>query len=60
MFRSVRTVARAFATPFITVAAGAIGREHAAIALFGIEDASGVQHGLIEQARGGKAPRSAA
>ncbi|MEO5623963.1 MAG: sigma-54 dependent transcriptional regulator [Dokdonella sp.] len=39
--------------PFITVAAGAIGRDHAALALFGVEDANGVQHGLIEQANGG-------
>jgi two-component system nitrogen regulation response regulator NtrX len=39
--------------PFVTVAAGAIGREHAALALFGVEDANGVQHGLIEQANGG-------
>jgi DNA-binding NtrC family response regulator len=39
--------------PFITVAAGAIGREHAALALVGAEDASGIQHGLIEQANGG-------
>lgn len=39
--------------PFVTVAAGAIAREHAALALFGVEDASGVQHGLIEQANGG-------
>ena len=39
--------------PFITVAAGAIARETAALALFGAEDANGVQHGLIEQANGG-------
>ena len=39
--------------PFVTVAAGAIAREHAAVALFGVEDANGVQHGLIEQANGG-------
>jgi len=40
--------------PFVTVAAGAIAREHAALALFGAEDAAGgVQHGLIEQANGG-------
>ena len=39
--------------PFVTVAAGAIARDHAAQALFGIEDASGVQPGLIEQANGG-------
>ena len=41
------------AGPFVTVAAGAIAREHAALALFGAEDASGVQAGLIEQANGG-------
>jgi DNA-binding NtrC family response regulator len=42
------------AGPFVTVAAGAIAREHAALALFGAEDAGGgVQHGLIEQANGG-------
>ncbi len=39
--------------PFVTVAAGAIARDHAAQALFGVEDASGVQQGLIEQANGG-------
>lgn len=39
--------------PFVTVAAGAIAREHAAVALFGVEDANGVQYGLIEQANGG-------
>lgn len=39
--------------PFVTVAAGAIGRDHAAIALFGVEDANGIQAGLIEQANGG-------
>jgi two-component system nitrogen regulation response regulator NtrX len=39
--------------PFVTVAAGAIARDHAAQALFGIEDAGGVQPGLIEQANGG-------
>lgn len=39
--------------PFVTVAAGAIAREHAALALFGAEDANGLQHGLIEQANGG-------
>ncbi len=39
--------------PFVTVAAGAIAREHAALALFGAEDAGGVQHGLVEQANGG-------
>ena len=41
------------AGPFVTVAAGAIARETAALALFGAEDASGVQHGLFEQANGG-------
>ena len=41
------------AGPFITVAAGAIARDHAAQALFGIDDASGTQQGLIEQANGG-------
>jgi DNA-binding NtrC family response regulator len=39
--------------PFVTVAAGAIARDHAAQALFGIEDGSSVQQGLIEQANGG-------
>ena len=39
--------------PFVTVAAGAIAREHAAQALFGVEDAAGIQQGLIEQANGG-------
>jgi len=39
--------------PFVTVAAGAIARATAALALFGAEDGSGVQHGLFEQARGG-------
>jgi DNA-binding NtrC family response regulator len=39
--------------PFITVAAGAIARDTAALALFGAEDANGVQHGLFEQANGG-------
>ncbi|HEY6941828.1 sigma-54 dependent transcriptional regulator [Dokdonella sp.] len=55
------TIARALhdrsarrAGPFVTVAAGAIARETAALALFGAEDASGgVQHGLFEQANGG-------
>jgi DNA-binding NtrC family response regulator len=41
------------AGPFVTVAAGAIARETAALALFGAEDAGGVQHGLFEQANGG-------
>ncbi|MEO8671377.1 MAG: sigma-54 dependent transcriptional regulator [Tahibacter sp.] len=39
--------------PFVTVAPGSIAREHAAQALFGAEDATGVQHGLLEQANGG-------
>lgn len=39
--------------PFVTVAAGAIAREHVALALFGAEDPHGVQQGLIEQANGG-------
>jgi two-component system nitrogen regulation response regulator NtrX len=39
--------------PFVTVSAGAIARDHAAQALFGIEDGSNVQQGLIEQANGG-------
>jgi DNA-binding NtrC family response regulator len=39
--------------PFMTVAAGAIARDHAAQTLFGVEDASGAQPGLIEQASGG-------
>lgn len=39
--------------PFVTVAAGAIAREHAALALFGAEDANGMQPGLVEQANGG-------
>jgi DNA-binding NtrC family response regulator len=39
--------------PFVTVAAGAIARDHAAQALFGVEDATGMQQGLIEQANGG-------
>jgi DNA-binding NtrC family response regulator len=39
--------------PFVAVAAGGISREHLAAALFGSEDANGVQPGLIEQANGG-------
>jgi DNA-binding NtrC family response regulator len=39
--------------PFVTVAAGAIARDTAALALFGAEDAGGVQPGLVEQASGG-------
>ncbi len=38
---------------FVTVAAGAVGREHAAVALFGQETAGRIQPGLIEQAGGG-------
>jgi DNA-binding NtrC family response regulator len=41
------------AGPFVTVAAGAIAQGSAARALFGAEEAGGVQHGLIEQANGG-------
>jgi two-component system nitrogen regulation response regulator NtrX len=39
--------------PFIAVAPGGIPREHLAAALFGSEDANGVQPGLLEQANGG-------
>ncbi|HSS07788.1 MAG TPA: sigma-54 dependent transcriptional regulator [Rhodanobacteraceae bacterium] len=39
--------------PFVTVAAGAIAREHAAQTLFGVEDVTGIQQGLIEQSNGG-------
>jgi DNA-binding NtrC family response regulator len=39
--------------PFIPVAPGSIPREHLVAALFGIENAEGVQHGLLEQANGG-------
>jgi DNA-binding NtrC family response regulator len=39
--------------PFVTVAAGAIPDDQAAIALFGREDGDGVAPGLLEQARGG-------
>jgi two-component system, NtrC family, nitrogen regulation response regulator NtrX len=39
--------------PFVTFAAGAIARDHAAQMLFGVEDANGVQPGLIEQANAG-------
>ena len=39
--------------PFVAVAAGGVSREHLAAALFGSEDAHGVQPGLIEQANGG-------
>ena len=39
--------------PFVTVAPGSIAPDHAAIALFGSDDAGTVQYGLIEQANGG-------
>jgi two-component system nitrogen regulation response regulator NtrX len=39
--------------PFVTVAPGSIPREHLVAALFGAENAEGVQHGLLEQANGG-------
>jgi len=39
--------------PFVAVAHGSIPREHLVTALFGVEDANGVQHGLIERANGG-------
>jgi DNA-binding NtrC family response regulator len=39
--------------PFVAVAAGSIPRDHLVAALFGTEDASGVQPGLLEQANGG-------
>ena len=39
--------------PFVAVAAGSIPRDHLVAALFGAEDASGVQPGLLEQANGG-------
>jgi two-component system nitrogen regulation response regulator NtrX len=39
--------------PFVAVAPGSVPREHLAAALFGSEDANGVQPGLIEQANGG-------
>jgi DNA-binding NtrC family response regulator len=39
--------------PFVTVSPGSIPREHLVAALFGAEDASGVQQGLLEQANGG-------
>jgi two-component system, NtrC family, nitrogen regulation response regulator NtrX len=38
---------------FVAVAPGSIPREHLVAALFGAEDANGVQQGLIEQANGG-------
>ena len=39
--------------PFVAVAAGSIPRDHLVAALFGTEDANGVQPGLLEQANGG-------
>lgn len=39
--------------PFVTVAAGAIADEQAAVALFGSESGDGVSAGLLEQANGG-------
>ena len=39
--------------PFVAVAAGSIPREHLVNALFGSENAEGVQQGLLEQAGGG-------
>ena len=39
--------------PFVAVAPGGIPREHLVAALFGTEDSSGVQQGLIERAHGG-------
>ncbi len=39
--------------PFVTVAPGAIARDHAAHALFGSDDSGTIQYGLIEQANGG-------
>lgn len=39
--------------PFVTVAAGAIAREHAASTLFGRDEGGEVEPGLIEQANGG-------
>jgi two-component system, NtrC family, nitrogen regulation response regulator NtrX len=39
--------------PFVTVSPGSIPREHLVAALFGAEDANGVQQGLLEQANGG-------
>ncbi len=38
---------------FVAVAPGSIPREHLVVALFGAEDSSGVQPGLLEQANGG-------
>ncbi|MEO8803383.1 MAG: sigma-54 dependent transcriptional regulator, partial [Rudaea sp.] len=39
--------------PFIAVAPGSIPREHLVAALFGAQNADGVQQGLLEQANGG-------
>jgi two-component system, NtrC family, nitrogen regulation response regulator NtrX len=39
--------------PFVAVATGSIPREHLVSALFGSENAEGVQQGLLEQAGGG-------
>ncbi|HEY7872737.1 MAG TPA: sigma-54 dependent transcriptional regulator [Rudaea sp.] len=39
--------------PFVAVAPGSIPREHLVAALFGAENADGIQHGLLEQANGG-------
>jgi DNA-binding NtrC family response regulator len=39
--------------PFVAVASGSIPREHLVSALFGAENADGVQQGLLEQASGG-------
>jgi len=39
--------------PFVAVAPGSVPREHLVTALFGAEDANGVQQGLIERANGG-------
>jgi DNA-binding NtrC family response regulator len=39
--------------PFIAVAPGSIPREHLVAALFGAENAEGIQPGLLEQANGG-------
>ncbi len=41
------------AGPFVTVAPGSIARDHAASALFGTDDGTAIQYGLIEQANGG-------
>ncbi len=41
------------AGPFVTVTPTAIARQDAALMLFGAEDATGVQYGLLERANGG-------